>query len=645
MGTGKTLMGMATVHAHAAGRPYRALVFCPGQLVAKWQREIAETIPGAVAQPLEHWSDLPGINRDKPSKPTWYVIARDRAKLGAKWRAASLVRDGMGEAYGRRPRCGKPLTDDGDVFLPLEALSKRQTNCRHCREPLWARTGELRHYEPARYLQKKLHQFFDYLLVDEAHEEKSADSAQGNALGALAAASTKVIALTGTLLGGYAEHIRPLLFRLAPHSLVAEGLTWKNGMAFSERYGRIETRIVEREGNGGEDNRQSRDSKSKTKCVRPGIMPTLFGRHLIGNSVFLGLAEVADNLPPLQETVVPVPLDAELAQHYGQIEQDWTAAIKDMVVRGDRRLLGTMLQTLLAYPDHPYGWETLGYHEGSEGSGEGAFVTVTKPENLAREVVHPKEAKLIELMKREVKQGRQCWVSVQLTGERDVQARLHQLLEREGLQVAELRSSVPLAKREAGIEKYGRKVDVVLSHPRLVETGLDLFSKKKGGHNFSTLIFYETGYNLFTLRQASRRSWRIGQKQECRVFYLYYSETLQERAMGLMGKKLSAAQAIEGKFSSDGLVAMAGEDGGSVELALAKSLADRLHEGDACRAWAKVASTEAKENDPVILPFAKLTGDLRQRLQRLQFADLRQRLRSRMAAVAVGGGRGSRGQA
>ena len=30
MGTGKTLMGIAAVQAHAAGRPYRALVFCPG---------------------------------------------------------------------------------------------------------------------------------------------------------------------------------------------------------------------------------------------------------------------------------------------------------------------------------------------------------------------------------------------------------------------------------------------------------------------------------------------------------------------------------------------------------------------------------------------------------------------------------------
>ncbi len=132
----------------------------------------------------------------------------------------------------------------------------------------------------------------------------------------------------------------------------------------------------------------------------------------------------------------------------------------------------------------------------------------------------------------------------------------------------------------------------MISHPRLVETGLDLFSKKPGGHNFSTLVFYETGYNLFTLRQASRRAWRIGQRQACRVYYFYYTSTMQERAMSLMGRKLAAAEAIEGKFSSDGLAAMAGEDGGSVEMALAKSLAEQLDDADASREWEKVAVVE-----------------------------------------------------
>jgi hypothetical protein len=106
------------------------------------------------------------------------------------------------------------------------------------------------------------------------------------------------------------------------------------------------------------------------------------------------------------------------------------------------------------------------------------------------------------------------------------------------------------------------------------------------------LIFYQTGYNLFTMRQASRRAWRIGQRNDCKVVYLYYRGTLQARAMALMGKKMEAAQALEGKFSAEGLASMAGEEG-SAEMALAKSLADRIDEGDAARHWAKVRGAVA----------------------------------------------------
>jgi hypothetical protein len=171
----------------------------------------------------------------------------------------------------------------------------------------------------------------------------------------------------------------------------------------------------------------------------------------------------------------------------------------------------------------------------------------------------------------------------------------------------------------------------VISHPKLVETGLDLFSKRPGGHNFSTLIFYETGYNLFTLRQASRRSWRIGQRNDCKVLYLYYAGTLQERAMNLMGKKMTAAQALEGKFSSDGLVAMAGDEGGSVEMALARSLAERLNEGEAERAWTGVAESERR----MVLPIHRLTlrGGKIKRLRSLDLGGLRERMLARRRAV------------
>jgi len=211
---------------------------------------------------------------------------------------------------------------------------------------------------------------------------------------------------------------------------------------------------------------------------------------------------------------------------------------------------------------------------------------VATPPHLGAETIRPKERRLIDLVRSEKALGRQVWVYVQYTDKHDVQGRLERILGDTNLRVGVLRSSVPLARREDWINKNAQHLDVVISHPKLVETGLDLFDKA-GRQNFPTLCFYEAGYHLFTLRQASRRSWRIGQKKPCRVVYFYYEGTMQDRALALMGKKLTAAQALEGKFSSEGLVSMAGEDA-NVEIALARSLVDRLDEGDARRLWDKV---------------------------------------------------------
>jgi hypothetical protein len=52
----------------------------------------------------------------------------------------------------------------------------------------------------------------------------------------------------------------------------------------------------------------------------------------------------------------------------------------------------------------------------------------------------------------------------------------------------------------------------------------------------------------------------------------------------LMGRKLTAAEALEGKFSSDGLAALVGEDEG-IELAIAKSLAEQSADVAAKEAW------------------------------------------------------------
>ncbi len=128
-----------------------------------------------------------------------------------------------------------------------------------------------------------------------------------------------------------------------------------------------------------------------------------------------------------------------------------------------------------------------------------------------------------------------------------------------------LTSAVPPNKREEWIEKQVQcGIQVLITNPSIVETGLDL-------NDFTTLYYYNIAYNLFTLRQSSRRSWRINQHApRIEVYFSYYEGTMQHRAIRLMASKLAVAGIIEGNFTDEGLAAMS--DCADMTTALAREL-------------------------------------------------------------------------
>jgi len=130
-----------------------------------------------------------------------------------------------------------------------KARTGRVYEVRACGEPLWTWTNTPNKWAPARYMHGHMKGAFDFFLLDEMHEEKSDTSAQSMAAGKLMAISKKIIGLTGTLIGGYAHHLLPLLFRMAPAQLKALGMDWKGQMPFAKKYGRIKT-IVTRKSDG-----------------------------------------------------------------------------------------------------------------------------------------------------------------------------------------------------------------------------------------------------------------------------------------------------------------------------------------------------------------------------------------------------------
>jgi hypothetical protein len=123
----------------------------------------------------------------------------------------------------------------------------------------------------------------------------------------------------------------------------------------------------------------------------------------------------------------------------------------------------------------------------------------------------------------------------------------------------------------------------------LVETGLDLL-------DFPTIIFYESGYSLHTLRQASRRSWRIGQRWPVRVKFLCYEGTMQTGCLRLMGKKLLVALTMEGKFAGEGLQNIDGDD--DMLSAMARELVERNGIGESADAVWKALNREHQKLFP-----------------------------------------------
>ncbi len=73
------------------------------------------------------------------------------------------------------------------------------------------------------------------------------------------------------------------------------------------------------------------------------------------------------------------------------------------------------------------------------------------------------------------------------------------------------------------------------------------------------------------MRQASRRSWRIGQTQPVKVVFMSYRNTLQADALKLVAKKLQSSLAVEGELPEDGLAAY-GDDGDDLMMALARKV-------------------------------------------------------------------------
>ena len=574
MGTGKTFIAASA--AHLAGFR-RVLVLCPPHLTRKWKREVEDTVPDARAVIVASITDLERLRLSHGPGPLFVVMSRERAKLSYRWLPAvierwatvdgRLVRDEETLEPFRVPCCPDcftPIVDKDGLPLTLKDLARRKRSCDECGSALWqADHSGPKRYPLADYVKHRLRGFFDLLVSDEVHEYKGRGSAQGIAAGILADACGKSLSLSGTLMGGYSSTLFHLLYRFSPE--IRSEFGHGEESRWIERYGFVEHTIGRDDGESLEDGRTSRRRKyRKVIRERPGLAPAaLF--HLIGASIFLRLSDVASGLPPYEERVLLSSMDTEedstgFSQRgaYDSVFETLRAALTEALAKGSKRLLATYLQTLLAYPDGCTRGETVFDPESEE-------VLIQVPP-LSEEKLYPKEQALVDLVAAERLQGRRVLVYATHTGTRDITERMDEFLSRHGFTVAVMKAdAVAPERREAWVaQRVEEGVDVLVCHPRLVQTGLDLV-------DFPTICWYETDYSVYTMRQASRRSWRIGQTEPVQVVFMAYRNTLQADALQLVAKKLQSSLAVEGELPEDGLAAY-GDDGDDLMLALARKI-------------------------------------------------------------------------
>ncbi len=625
MGTGKTLMALAAMDVHSKGKRFNALTMVPPHLVEKTAREAFQTLgrirvfmiddlrnggdpkaphgvnevklrKGEIVREGLHTSlsDLRAKKGYRNPRQRWaaicpqsclFIVSRERMKLGYFWRDAYLIaKSGPYRDCVVNPDTGLPVMTDDERLLESEFGQEKKAEqfssiadhpCHTRHAPLWqADSSKIQREAPIDFIKRHMKGFFDYAIADEVHQLYG-DTAQGNALGGLVSCVDRVLGLTGTFMGGYAGGLFNFLFRFETAKMKAAGYEWgASGRSdFVDRYG-----VVEEITNIPPKDNDCSDAKPTYKVrERPGASPLLFSDFLMELCAFVNLEDISEALPPYEESVVSVTMDRELGRAYADLESDMRAAIK--ANRKNSSVLSKMLNSLLLYPDHPFDiGDIYGTKFDPEMRRKVPFL-ISRTRDLPKDRLYAKERKLIEEVKAELAQGRRCQIYAVYTGKHDVTDRLAYILGQAGFRVAVLTTKIPTHKREAWYRrKLKQGIDVVICHPKLVETGLDLLE-------FPTIIFYESGYSLYTLRQSSRRSWRIGQLLPVRVKFFCYEGTMQTRCLQLMGKKLLTALILEGNFNGEGLQDINDEEDVDMLSAMARTLTENGIGESADQVW------------------------------------------------------------
>ena len=443
-----------------------------------------------------------------------------------------------------------------------------------CGEPLFQATPEPRRFPLARYILRHCRQRFGLLIADEWHEYSNKGSAQQKAAHRLVELpGVPTLALTGSLMGGYARSLFPNIWALSQR-FRRQFQPWEQ-QAFITAYGYRKIYVpIEAEdvpeivGYGSQSDREeTREAPAIQQMgLAPGVLPSFILDHLLPVAVIMHKEDLDEELPPCLELPVPIAVadddgaGQEMLSEFRRLLSELTRQIKaDRYTQLAGKLWGAMAE-LPSFLDRCTGdleEFVLSYPKDVGG----AVVAAAKMFPAAW--ITPKERWVLHRVRTSIEQGRNVLIFLRHTGSSGLPARYLRLFkEYLGQRAVFLDvNKVKAARREDWLNENviepGRRI--LITNPKAVQTGLNNLV------HFSRAIWVEgADYDARVVRQANGRIHRIGQTLDVTIEVPYYAGTVQKTALDLVARKVSSSVQVDG-LSIEGALESAGAGEGSDE--------------------------------------------------------------------------------
>jgi len=530
MGVGKSMCTAAMIEITKRFRQTpeaRALVVAPDHLLTKWAEEICTVNPKAkveiltrenVTSFMEKTQVFSCAELEAVTTPTIHSYQGQGQPLEADYYLLPQSLLGIkGIFQDKKTGCAK------DNVLLLEAVFKR-------------------HFKST----------FTYAIWDESH--LLSKPAWAPYLSRLSKLAKYNVLATGTSIAGSVADLFPQALGFFKEAalpkkreiqtfLVSKKVRWISACekAFVSKYGAY-----------------SYNMYGRNKATLPGykaeigVSSEFITHFILPNSIFLTTDQVWED--KVEHLIFP-PILVEMTEAQKLAMTSLNQVAKNAAAQGNKRIFSRYLHIANEYLDNPQ-VKDLNYKEELLWSPVPFQLVYRYGDSL-----FPKEEKLIDICRMEKSQDRPVVLFVKHLDR--LKKRLQTVLSEAGFKVGNLPDSVKATGRQDYINKkfLNEKVDLMLVNPAKVATGTDLISAP-------TVLFFNTGFSYFEVGQSERRSYRIGQKRQTRVYYLGYkgedSPSVQEQVLRMIAEKKRAMESIQGNIDEEGLSALLGKQQSSL---------------------------------------------------------------------------------